>query len=91
MSSFVGTITSTTESSRDHVTSAHPQSTADGGEEEESQQPLSVSSSSSSADSSIPALLSPPKHLRHLNYLQKVTLRCKASTKRKVTLFSSHI
>lgn len=90
MSSFVGTITSTTESSRDHVTSAHPQSTADGGEEEESQQPLSVSSSSS-ADSSIPALLSPPKHLRHLNYLQKVTLRCKASTKRKVTLFSSHI
>lgn len=80
----LGTITSTTESSRDHVTSAHPQSTASGGEEEESQQPLSVISSSSSADSSIPALLSPPKHLRHLNHLQKVTLRCKASTKRKV-------
>lgn len=81
----LGTITSTTESSRDHVTSAQPQTTAGGGEEEDSQQPLSaISSSSSSADGSIPALLSPPKHLRHLNHLQKVTLRCKASTKRKV-------
>lgn len=88
-SSFLGTITSTTESSRDHVTSAQPQSTAGGGEEEDSQQPLSAISSS--ADGSIPALLSPPKHLHHLNHLQKVTLRCKASTKRKVTLFFSHL
>ncbi|XP_060917728.1 cyclin-I [Labrus mixtus] len=32
----------------------------------------------------IPALLSPPKNLRHLNHLQKVTLRCKSSSKRKV-------
>ncbi|XP_030598233.1 cyclin-I [Archocentrus centrarchus] len=82
------TLGTTTESSRDHVTSAQAQSTAAGVEEEEIQQSWSAISSSSfssfSADSSIPALLSPPRHLRHLNHLQKVTLRCKASTKRKV-------
>ncbi|XP_041825927.1 cyclin-I isoform X2 [Melanotaenia boesemani] len=69
----LGTITSTTESSRDHtLTNATP-----GGEEEGS-----VSSSCSSA------LLSSPKHLRHLNQLRKITLRCKASTKRKVPVCS---
>lgn len=74
----------TTESSRDHITSAQPQSTADVEEEETQQSWSAIPSSSFSADSSIPALLSPPRHLRHLNHLQKVTLRCKASTKRKV-------
>ncbi|XP_053709848.1 cyclin-I [Synchiropus splendidus] len=39
---------------------------------------------SSTTEISLPALLSPPKHHRHPNYLQKVSLRCKASTKRKV-------
>lgn len=38
----------------------------------------------SPTDGSIPALLSPPKHTHHPNHLQRVTLRCKASTKRKV-------
>ncbi|XP_034565249.1 cyclin-I [Notolabrus celidotus] len=37
-----------------------------------------------SSSSDIPALLSPPKNLRHPNHLQKVTLRCKSSSKRKV-------
>ncbi|XP_023146801.2 cyclin-I [Amphiprion ocellaris] len=70
-------ITSTAESSRDHaLTAAQPQTAAGGGEK--IQQPWS-----SSADSSIPALLSPPL-LHHPNHLQKVTLRCKASAKRKV-------
>ncbi|XP_022069166.1 cyclin-I [Acanthochromis polyacanthus] len=70
------TTTSTSESSRDHVlTVTQPQTAAGGGEK--IQQPCS-----SSADSSIPALLSPP--LLHPNHLQKVTLRCKASAKRKV-------
>ncbi|CAJ1071101.1 cyclin-I [Xyrichtys novacula] len=36
------------------------------------------------SSSDIPALLSPPKNLRHPNHLQKVTLRCKSSSKRKV-------
>lgn len=38
-----------------------------------------------SSISSIPALLSPLKPLSHCNTLQKVTIRCKSSTKRKVT------
>ncbi|KAM9820099.1 cyclin-I [Neosynchiropus ocellatus] len=38
----------------------------------------------STSEISLPALLSPPKHHRHPDYLQKVSLRCKASTKRKV-------
>ncbi|KAG7221188.1 hypothetical protein INR49_017475 [Caranx melampygus] len=42
------------------------------------------SSISSTTNSSIPTLLSPPKHFYHCNRLQKVTLRCKASAKRKV-------
>ncbi|XP_070844684.1 cyclin-I [Chaetodon trifascialis] len=75
----LGIITSSSESSRDH---AQPQ-TPDG-REEGSQQPWSSVSTSSSTNSNIPALLSPPKHLHHLNHLQKVTLRCKASAKRKV-------
>ncbi|XP_074546981.1 cyclin-I [Halichoeres trimaculatus] len=36
------------------------------------------------SSSDIPALLSPPKNLHHLNRLQKVVLRCKSSSKRKV-------
>uniref|UniRef100_A0A3B4Z2B1 Cyclin-I n=1 Tax=Seriola lalandi dorsalis TaxID=1841481 RepID=A0A3B4Z2B1_SERLL len=52
------------------------------GGEEGSPQPWS--SISSSTDSSMPTLLSPPKNLYHRNRLQKVTLRCKASAKRKV-------
>ncbi|XP_034751754.1 cyclin-I [Etheostoma cragini] len=78
----MGIITSTTETSGDHalVTAipAQLQTPADG--EDGSQQPWSTISST---NSSIPVLLSPPKH-HHLNHLQKVTLRCKASTKRKV-------
>lgn len=78
----LGIITSTTESSRDHtfVTTSPAQPQTSAGVEEESQQPWS----SVSTNSNIHALLSPPKHLRHLNHLQKVTLRFKASTKRKV-------
>ncbi|XP_069579234.1 cyclin-I [Brachyistius frenatus] len=80
----LGTITSTTESSRDRALPApDPPQTPAGGEEER-QQPWSCDASFSSAHSSISALLSPPKHLRPLNRLQKVTLRCKASAKRKV-------
>ncbi|XP_076614124.1 cyclin-I [Chaetodon auriga] len=76
----LGIITSTSESSRDHTQPQTPD-----GREEGSQQPWSsVSTSSSTTNSNIPALLSPPKHLHHLNHLQKVTLRCKASAKRKV-------
>ncbi|KAI3362559.1 hypothetical protein L3Q82_012265 [Scortum barcoo] len=64
--STLGTITSTTESSRDHALVPTQPQTPTGG------------------DGSIPALLSPLKHLHHLNHLQKVTLRCKASAKRKL-------
>ncbi|KAK5900477.1 hypothetical protein CgunFtcFv8_025435 [Champsocephalus gunnari] len=62
------------ESSRDHVLVAP----ADGGEES--------SGSTSSATSSMPGLLSPPKLLHRPRHpkVQKVTLRCKASAKRKV-------
>ncbi|KAA8584624.1 hypothetical protein FQN60_008409 [Etheostoma spectabile] len=64
-------ITSTTETSSDHalVTAipAQLQTPADG--EEGSYQPWSTISSTFS---SIPVLLSPPKHLHHLNHLQKV-------------------
>ncbi|KAL3041307.1 hypothetical protein OYC64_019497 [Pagothenia borchgrevinki] len=62
------------ESSRDHVLVAP----ADGGEES--------SSSTSSSNSSMPGLLSPPKLLHRPRHpkVQKVTLRCKASAKRKV-------
>ncbi|KAM7393313.1 hypothetical protein PAMA_008119 [Pampus argenteus] len=81
----LGTVASTSESSGDHTLvttpSAQPQTPAGG--EEGSQQPWS-SAAFISKNSSIPALLSPPKHLRHLNHLQRVTLRCKASAKRKV-------
>uniref|UniRef100_A0A3Q3N1U0 Cyclin I n=1 Tax=Mastacembelus armatus TaxID=205130 RepID=A0A3Q3N1U0_9TELE len=80
----LGTITSTTESSRDHtVVIASPvKLQTPAREEEESQQPwISVSNST---DSKIPALLSPTKHPHHFNHLQKVTMRCKASAKRKV-------
>lgn len=79
----LGNITSTTESSRDHAPTTTPAQLS--GREQGSQQPWSsVSTFSSTTNSNIPALLSPPKHLHHLNYLQKVTMRCKASTKRKV-------
>ncbi|XP_056146470.1 cyclin-I [Lampris incognitus] len=75
-----GTITSTSEGPRDQAlcatASAPPQTPAAG---EGSQQPWFLTSSPS------PALLSPPKHhLHHPNHLQRVTLRCKASAKRKV-------
>lgn len=78
----LGTITSTTESARDHahVTAPPAQPQTPAGGEEGSQQ----SWQPSSTNSSIPALLSPPKHPRHLNHLQRVTLRSKASAKRKV-------
>ncbi|CAK6978008.1 cyclin-I [Scomber scombrus] len=78
--------TTTTESSRDHthVTAPVAQPPTPAGGQQGSQQPWSSAFSSSSTNSSIPALLSPPKHLRHLNQLQRVTLRCKASAKRKV-------
>ncbi|XP_054468212.1 cyclin-I [Anoplopoma fimbria] len=78
----LGIITSTTESSRDQalVTPTQLKAAADG--EERSQQPWSSVSSSSSCTttSSIPVLVPPPKHRHHL----KVTVRCKASAKRKV-------
>nr|XP_019967160.1 PREDICTED: cyclin-I [Paralichthys olivaceus]XP_019967161.1 PREDICTED: cyclin-I [Paralichthys olivaceus] len=77
----LGTITtSTTESSRDHalVTLSSAQPPTPAGAEEGSLLPWS--SVSSSTNSSILALLSPPRNL----HLQKVTLRCKASAKRKV-------
>ncbi|XP_031711799.1 cyclin-I [Anarrhichthys ocellatus] len=77
----LGIITSTTESSRDHAlataTPAQLKSTAGG--EERSLQPW-ISISSTTNKSSIPILVPPPKHLCPL----KVTLRCKASAKRKV-------
>ncbi|XP_023268408.1 cyclin-I [Seriola lalandi dorsalis] len=80
----LGTVTSTTESSRNHalVNTSPAQLQTPAGGEEGSPQPWS--SISSSTDSSMPTLLSPPKNLYHRNRLQKVTLRCKASAKRKV-------
>ncbi|XP_035463110.2 cyclin-I [Scophthalmus maximus] len=86
----LGTVTSTAESFRDHAlapTASQPPTPAGGEQEEESPKPWSSvvsSSSSSSTRSSIPALPSPPKNLHRRNHLQKVTLRCKASAKRKV-------
>ncbi|KAK9532927.1 hypothetical protein VZT92_010287 [Zoarces viviparus] len=75
----LGIITSTTESSRDHAlataTPAQLKSAA-GGEERSLQPWISISTNKSS----IPVLVPPPKHLGPL----KVTLRCKASAKRKV-------
>ncbi|XP_061657011.1 cyclin-I [Syngnathoides biaculeatus] len=53
--------------------SAYIESSTPAGVEEGHQQPCGL-----------PALLSPPKPLRHLNHLHKVTMGCKASTKRKV-------
>lgn len=47
------------------------------------------SSVSTCINSTIPALLSPPKHHGHLKPLQKITVLCKASAKRKVTRLSS--
>ncbi|XP_024917727.1 cyclin-I [Cynoglossus semilaevis] len=53
--------------------------------EEVSPAPPGSSSLSSCQDSTIPPLLSPSNNdLHHQNHLQKVTLRCKASAKRKV-------
>uniref|UniRef100_A0A1A7XI98 Cyclin-I n=1 Tax=Iconisemion striatum TaxID=60296 RepID=A0A1A7XI98_9TELE len=72
----LGTVTTLAETSRDHTLSGapvQPQAAAAGEER-------SFITSSSSSESKIPALHSP----KHLNQLQKVTLRCKASTKRKV-------
>ncbi|KAM6901635.1 cyclin-I [Lycodopsis pacificus] len=77
----LGIITSTTESSRDHAlaTATPAQLKSAAGGEERSLQPW-ISISTSTNKSSIPVLVPPPKHLRPL----KVTLRCKASAKRKV-------
>ncbi|XP_047425752.1 cyclin-I [Mugil cephalus] len=79
------TLWTTPKSSRDHPVNttapAQPQTPAG---REEGSHPWSSVPFSCSADSSIPALLSPPKLLHHPNHLQKVTLRCKASAKRKV-------
>ncbi|XP_037339956.2 cyclin-I [Pungitius pungitius] len=72
----LGIITSTQEYSRDHILAT---ATLDGGEEG-NQQPWSSVSTTCTANSSMPVLVAPPKHLGPL----KVTLRCKASTKRKV-------
>ncbi|KAF7217719.1 cyclin-I [Nothobranchius furzeri] len=69
----LGTVTSLAETSRDHTlssTAVQPQAAAAGEER----------SFISSSESKIPALLSP----KRLNQLQRITLRCKASTKRKV-------
>lgn len=80
---------STTESSRDQApaTAAPAQPQTPAGVEEESHQPWSFVST----NSNIPARLSPPRHRGHLNHLQKVTVRCKASAKRKVTLSVSFL
>ncbi|XP_071322596.1 cyclin-I [Trachinotus anak] len=80
----VGTITFTTKSSRSHthINASPAQLQTAAGGEEASLQPWS--SVSCSTDHTIPTLLSPPKNLYHRNRLQKVTLRCKASAKRKV-------
>ncbi|XP_041667372.1 cyclin-I [Cheilinus undulatus] len=64
----LGIMNSSTESSRDHTLVTAA--------------PPEHLTSASTTD--IPALLSPPRNLRHLNHLQKVTLRCKSSSKRKV-------
>ncbi|XP_028273422.1 cyclin-I [Parambassis ranga] len=80
------TLGTSTESSRDHglaTTAAPAQPRTPSAREKGRQQPWSSLSSSCSADSSIPALLSPPKHHHPLYHLQ-VTLRCKATAKRKV-------
>lgn len=58
------------ESSRDQAPAAPAHPQTPAGGEEESRQPL----------------LSPSKQLGHLHHLQKVTVRFKASAKRKVTL-----
>ncbi|XP_029986124.1 cyclin-I-like [Sphaeramia orbicularis] len=63
-----GTVTSSTESSRDQVLAAAPA------------RPHSSASGEGSGDG-VPALVSPPTPVQRL---RKVTLRCKASTKRKV-------
>ncbi|XP_034402462.1 cyclin-I [Cyclopterus lumpus] len=85
----LGIIAFTNESSRDHALVTSPPAqlkTAAGGEDWSKQPWISIVSCSSTTtnnhknNSSIPVLVPPPKHLRHL----KVTLRCKASTKRKV-------
>ncbi|XP_029025736.1 cyclin-I [Betta splendens] len=80
----LGTIASNMESSRDHsimvASPAQPQTPA-GEVEEGNQQPLSTVYSTNRSTS---ALRSPPKPIHHLKHLQRVTLRCKASTKRKV-------
>ncbi|XP_061887517.1 cyclin-I [Entelurus aequoreus] len=58
------------------------QSSSPAGEEGGCQQPCG--SLLSSNHSSLPALLAPPKPFYHLHHLQRLTLRCKSSTKRKV-------
>lgn len=84
-SGTLGINTSTTESSRDHapVTATLSQPPAPAGGQEGGPQPWSTVSSYSTSGS-IPALLSPPRQIHHPNHLQMVTLRCKASAKRKV-------
>lgn len=72
----LGNITSTTESSMDHAPISTTSSLLSGREEGSQQSCSSASTSSYTTSSNIPALLSPPRQ-RHLNYLQKVTLRCR--------------
>lgn len=72
------------ESSRDHnvmVASPTQTQTPAGEMEEGNQQPLSTVYSTNRSTS---ALLSPTKPIHRLKHLQRLTLRCKASTKRKV-------
>ncbi|KAM3600306.1 uncharacterized protein V6R79_021312 [Siganus canaliculatus] len=78
----LGTVTSPTEASRDLVPAPLAQLQTPAVGTKGSQQSWNRTFTSSS--SSIPALLSPPKQLHHRSSLQKVTLRCKASAKRKV-------
>ncbi|KAF3702344.1 Cyclin-I [Channa argus] len=81
----LGTITSNTESSRDHsFTITSPAPSPPPAEEKEEGRQLPLSTASSFTHCSTPALLSPSKYIPPLNHLQRVTLRCKASTKRKV-------
>ncbi|XP_068190612.1 cyclin-I [Antennarius striatus] len=82
-SSTLGTLASTLGSSRALVSTSQAQPQTPAGVEEGSQQAWS-SESSSFTNNNVPAFLSPTKHLHHHNQLQKITLRCKASTKRKV-------
>ncbi|XP_019744309.1 cyclin-I [Hippocampus comes] len=66
-----------------NITSSVESSTPAAGEEEGHQQRFSATLSTPNRGN-LMALLSPPKPSGHLNRLHKVTMRCKASTKRKV-------